>query len=295
MPSAVGTAPHCGAGGPLGPHPPDARRPRVPHRRRSIPPADPAGRSVWFGPAGALIGAVLGALWWGATNVWPAPVAAAIVVAADLAVTGLLHVDGLADSADGLLPHLDRERRLAVMATPDVGAFGVAVVAVVLLLRVGGAGVDRPAGLEGHRLPRRVLVRRPAPDGRDDDRRPLRPRRPAWPARSSAARRWRRSLAAVPFLALAVVRGASAASWRWPAGSWPPALRRGARPAPPRRLHRRRAGRRRRGERDRRPRGDERPMVSGDRPAGRGRRHRRRPRSSASRRRASTRWPPSAG
>ena len=64
--------------------------------------------------------------------------AASLAVAVDLALTGLLHLDGLADSADGLLPHLDRPRRLAVMAAPDVGAFAVGVVAIVLLLRVGG-------------------------------------------------------------------------------------------------------------------------------------------------------------
>ena len=61
-----------------------------------------------------------------------------LAVAVDLALTGLLHLDGLADSADGLLPHLDRPRRLAVMAAPDVGAFAVGTVAIVLLLRVGG-------------------------------------------------------------------------------------------------------------------------------------------------------------
>src|SRR5829696_7389425 len=85
-------------------------------------------------------------VWCGAANVWPAPVAAAIVVAADLGITGLLHIDGLADSADGLLPHLDRERRLAVMATPDVGAFGVAVVAAVLLLRFAALASTDPDG-----------------------------------------------------------------------------------------------------------------------------------------------------
>jgi adenosylcobinamide-GDP ribazoletransferase len=63
-------------------------------------------------------------------------VAAALVIVADLALTGMLHVDGLADSADGLLPHLPgKARRLEVMATPDVGAFGVTVVVAVLLLR----------------------------------------------------------------------------------------------------------------------------------------------------------------
>jgi adenosylcobinamide-GDP ribazoletransferase len=56
-------------------------------------------------------------------------------VAVDLALTGLLHVDGLADAADGLLPPLPRERRLAIMRQPDIGAFGVATVVVVLGLR----------------------------------------------------------------------------------------------------------------------------------------------------------------
>jgi cobalamin 5'-phosphate synthase/cobalamin synthase len=89
----------------------------------------------WFPVVGAALGAALGAGWWFADRLWPRPVAAALVVGADLAVTGLLHVDGLIDSADGLLPHLPRERRLAVMAEPDVGAFGVAVAAAMLLLR----------------------------------------------------------------------------------------------------------------------------------------------------------------
>jgi adenosylcobinamide-GDP ribazoletransferase len=101
----------------------------------------------WFPFAGAALGLVLGAVWWGAERVWPAAVAAAIVVAADLALTGLLHVDGLADSADGLLPHLDRARRLEVMAAPDVGAFGVATVVAVLLLRWAALATTAPSPL----------------------------------------------------------------------------------------------------------------------------------------------------
>jgi len=89
----------------------------------------------WFPLVGALIGAAVAAALAGGREIWALPVAAAVAVAVDLAVTGLLHVDGLADSADGLLPHLERERRLEVMRLPDTGAFGVGVVAVVLLLR----------------------------------------------------------------------------------------------------------------------------------------------------------------
>jgi len=87
----------------------------------------------------------LGGIWWAANRAWGPPVSAALVVTADLAVTGLLHFDGLVDSADGLLPHLDRERRLAVMATPEAGAFGIGVGAVVVLLRWAALSSIRPS------------------------------------------------------------------------------------------------------------------------------------------------------
>jgi len=103
------------------------------------------GALAWFPVVGALIGGAVGAVWWAASRVWPPGVAAAIAVAADLALTGLLHVDGLCDSADGLLPPLDRSRRLAVMAAPDVGAFGVAVAVAVLLLRWVALAALHPA------------------------------------------------------------------------------------------------------------------------------------------------------
>lgn len=98
----------------------------------------------WFPLAGGLIGAVVGGVWWAASQVWPPVVAAALAVAADLAVTGMLHLDGLADSADGLLPHLTRARRLAVMAEPAVGAYGVAVVAVAVVLRFAALTATTP-------------------------------------------------------------------------------------------------------------------------------------------------------
>jgi adenosylcobinamide-GDP ribazoletransferase len=98
--------------------------------------ATPDERTLtWFPAVGALIGLAVGGAWWGADRLWPPAVAAAIAVAADLALTGMLHFDGLIDSADGLLPHLPRDRRLEVMSEPTVGAFGIAVAAAVLLLR----------------------------------------------------------------------------------------------------------------------------------------------------------------
>ena len=102
---------------------------------------------AWFPVVGALLGLVLGGIWWGVEGRLGALAAAALVVAADLALTGALHYDGLLDSADGLLPHLPPERRLAVMADPHVGAFAVAAGGSALLLRtaaLAAIGSARP-------------------------------------------------------------------------------------------------------------------------------------------------------
>jgi len=110
--------------------------------------ATPDPRAVaWFPAVGAAIGTTLGLLWWGAAKEWGPLVVAVLVVGADLGLTGMLHFDGLLDSADGLLAHLDRERRLEVMATPGVGAFAVAVGATVLLARWAAFASLRPAPL----------------------------------------------------------------------------------------------------------------------------------------------------
>ncbi len=99
----------------------------------------------WFPLVGAVAGAVVGLVWWAASKAWHGQlVPAALAVATDLMLTGMLHVDGLADSADGLLPHLSRERRLQVMSEPDVGAFGLAATAAVLLLRFAALSALRP-------------------------------------------------------------------------------------------------------------------------------------------------------
>ena len=99
----------------------------------------------WFPLVGAAAGAIVGLVWWAASKGWHGPlVPAALAVATDLVLTGMLHIDGLADSADGLLPHLSREHRLRVMSEPDVGAFGLAATVAVLLLRFAAFGAVHP-------------------------------------------------------------------------------------------------------------------------------------------------------
>jgi adenosylcobinamide-GDP ribazoletransferase len=101
----------------------------------------------WFPLVGALLGLALGGIWWLAAKVWAPLPSAAVVVVADMALTGLLHFDGLADAGDGLLAPLSKERRLEAMADPAIGAFGVLSVATVLLLRFGSLASLAPVPL----------------------------------------------------------------------------------------------------------------------------------------------------
>jgi adenosylcobinamide-GDP ribazoletransferase len=104
------------------------------------------GALRWFPVVGIALGAIVGSAWWLTDRWWPRQVAAALTLVVDAACTGMLHLDGLADSADGLLPHATRERRLDIMRAPDVGAFGVAVVAIVVVLQAS-ALASRPASI----------------------------------------------------------------------------------------------------------------------------------------------------
>jgi adenosylcobinamide-GDP ribazoletransferase len=100
--------------------------------------AEPNERTLsWFPLVGVGVGAVVGGAWWVAGRVWPPVVAAVVAVVVDAAVTGCLHLDGLADAADGLLPAVGRARRLEIMSDPRIGAFGAVALVLVLSLRVG--------------------------------------------------------------------------------------------------------------------------------------------------------------
>ena len=99
----------------------------------------PTGRTfLWFPIVGALIGGLLGMAWVALDRVTMSQnlVVAVVLVGLDLIITGALHFDGLVDSADGLFAPVDDSRRLAIMAGPEIGAFGLATGMMALLVRV---------------------------------------------------------------------------------------------------------------------------------------------------------------
>ena len=83
------------------------------------------GRSAaWFPLVGAFLGAAAGGVRVLAQPLGALP-ATGLALATMIAVTGALHQDGLADTADGIGARGDRARRLAAMRDHAIGAFGV--------------------------------------------------------------------------------------------------------------------------------------------------------------------------
>ncbi len=103
-------------------------------------PRGAAGSTRGVLPWAPLVGLVLGGI---ATGVgvlgerWISAQAGAVLALVVLAVlTRGLHLDGLADTADGLGPMRGRERALQLMHQSDIGPFGVVTLVLTLLLQM---------------------------------------------------------------------------------------------------------------------------------------------------------------
>ena len=72
---------------------------------------------------------------------------AVLAVACVVGMSAALHLDGLADTADGLGSRRDRESMLRIMRQGDVGPFGVAAIVLVLLVDVAALTACVAAGI----------------------------------------------------------------------------------------------------------------------------------------------------
>jgi adenosylcobinamide-GDP ribazoletransferase len=111
--------------------------------RLPIRQQEPAGLSALaraarcFPPVGLGIGLIAGVVY--AISIefaLPPLLAAVLAVAAAILVTGALHEDGLADTADGFGGGNDREAKLRIMRDSRIGTYGVIALVLVLAAQI---------------------------------------------------------------------------------------------------------------------------------------------------------------
>ncbi|EJM61251.1 cobalamin 5''-phosphate synthase/cobalamin synthase [Pseudomonas sp. GM50] len=108
----------------------------LPIRLPGMPTPEELGRSLLFYP---LVGLLFGVILWGLN--WlllgaPLLLHAVLLLSVWVVLSGALHLDGLADSADAWLGgYGDRERTLTIMKDPRSGPIAVVTLVLVLLLK----------------------------------------------------------------------------------------------------------------------------------------------------------------
>src|SRR5262245_13295638 len=129
---------------------------------RSRAPGDLGRAAGWFPVVGLAIGGCLALASLAVDRVTPPGVSGMLLVALWAALTGGLHLDGLADTADGLGGAWSRDRALAIMRDARSGPYGVT--AIVLILGLKAATVaSLPEGLAWKTLVLAPVVGRPGP------------------------------------------------------------------------------------------------------------------------------------
>jgi len=107
--------------------------------------ADVARGAALFPLVGAGIGAAVGAVATALAGPLPMLAAAALALAAGAALTGGMHLDALADSADALGAR-SRARALEIMRDPRIGAFGTLALTLDLLAKAAALAALTAAG-----------------------------------------------------------------------------------------------------------------------------------------------------
>lgn len=110
---------------------------RIPVRLKSYPSEHEIGHSLNYYPlVGLILGLLLFATAW-LLQVFPSLFAAVLLCVVWVGLTGALHLDGLADSADAWVGGLgDKKKTLAIMKDPACGPAGVIAIVLLLLFKL---------------------------------------------------------------------------------------------------------------------------------------------------------------
>ncbi len=104
-------------------------------RRREVSP-EQVGRSIGYFPVvGIIIGLILAGLYWLLRLILPSAVVSGLLLVCLVMLTGGLHLDGFADTCDGIAGHKTPEARWQVMRDSRAGAFGIVGVCCLLIVK----------------------------------------------------------------------------------------------------------------------------------------------------------------
>ena len=112
---------------------------RLPIGSAPLPPTF-RGVAVWLPVVGLIIGLLISLALGLAAQILPASLCGVIGCLAWVAVTGGLHLDGVADCGDGLIVEAPPARRLEIMKDSRLGTFGGAALFFILALKAAALG-----------------------------------------------------------------------------------------------------------------------------------------------------------
>jgi len=117
----------------------------APIKTRECRDRDLAGSLVYFPLVGALIGVALWLCLAIVTRLGMGSFAAVILTVIFLAgLTGAMHLDGLADTADGMFSGKQKDDILTIMRDPRIGSMGTTALICALLLKIALLGAVPP-------------------------------------------------------------------------------------------------------------------------------------------------------
>jgi adenosylcobinamide-GDP ribazoletransferase len=112
-----------------------------------------AASFAWFPIVGFALGAALAAEDWILAHVFAQVIRSVLIIISLTVVTGAVHLDGLADTADALGAGRDRERALDILRDSRVGTFGASAIFFDLTLKILALST-----LAGHRRYAALIV-----------------------------------------------------------------------------------------------------------------------------------------
>lgn len=99
----------------------------------------------WFPVVGLLIGGLIAGFDYALGRLFPPLVTTVLTVIALIGISGGLHLDGLADTADGFLSARPRERVLEIMKDSRIGTMGTLAIVSVIALKIAALSSTSPS------------------------------------------------------------------------------------------------------------------------------------------------------